>query len=105
MSSSLNKIFAHASSDLMIRELTLDSRKVRGGDLFLAVPGGRSDGRDHIVDALAHGAAAVAYEVEGAKVLPITDVPMIPVRGLAAQLSDIAGRFMVIRAAASTWLA
>lgn len=93
MSSSLNKIFAHASSDLMIRELTLDSRKVRGGDLFLAVPGGRSDGRDHIVDALAHGAAAVAYEVEGAKVLPITDVPMIPVRGLAAQLSDIAGRF------------
>lgn len=93
MSSSLNKIFPHASSDLMIRELTLDSRKVRGGDLFLAVPGGRSDGRDHIVDALAHGAAAVAYEVEGAKVLPITDVPMIPVRGLAAQLSDIAGRF------------
>ncbi|MCI8208996.1 UDP-N-acetylmuramoylalanyl-D-glutamate--2,6-diaminopimelate ligase [Pseudomonas sp. S25] len=93
MSSSLNKIFAHASSDLQIRELTLDSRKVRGGDLFLAVPGGRFDGRDHITDALAHGAAAVAYEVEGAKVLPLTDVPMIPVRGLAAQLSDIAGRF------------
>ncbi len=93
MSSSLNKIFAHASSDLQIRELTLDSRKVRGGDLFLAVPGGRFDGRDHIADALAHGAAAVAYEVEGAKVLPLTDVPMIPVRGLAAQLSDIAGRF------------
>ncbi|MFK7700073.1 UDP-N-acetylmuramoyl-L-alanyl-D-glutamate--2,6-diaminopimelate ligase [Pseudomonas caspiana] len=93
MSSSLNKIFAHASSDLMIRELTLDSRNVRGGDLFLAVPGGNFDGRDHIADALKRGAAAVAYEVEGAKVLPITDVPLIPVKGLAAQLSDIAGRF------------
>jgi len=93
MSSSLNKIFAHASSDLMIRELTLDSRNVRGGDLFLAVPGANFDGRDHIVDALKRGAAAVAYEVEGAKVLPITDVPLIPVKGLAAQLSDIAGRF------------
>lgn len=93
MSSSLNKIFAHASSDLMIRELTLDSRSVRGGDLFLAVPGLNSDGRDHIADALKRGAAAVAYEVEGAKVLPITDVPLIPVKGLAAQLSDIAGRF------------
>lgn len=93
MSSSLNKIFPHASSDLMIRELTLDSRNVRGGDLFLAVPGANFDGRDHIADALKRGAAAVAYEVEGAKVLPITDVPLIPVKGLAAQLSDIAGRF------------
>jgi len=93
MSSSLNKIFAHASSDLMIRELTLDSRNVRGGDLFLAVPGANFDGRDHIADALKRGAAAVAYEVEGAKVLPITDIPLIPVKGLAAQLSDIAGRF------------
>ncbi|MGV6396255.1 UDP-N-acetylmuramoyl-L-alanyl-D-glutamate--2,6-diaminopimelate ligase [Pseudomonas caspiana] len=93
MSSSLNKIFPHASSDLMIRELTLDSRNVRGGDLFLAVPGASFDGRDHIADALKRGAAAVAYEVEGAKVLPITDVPLIPVKGLAAQLSDIAGRF------------
>ncbi|WP_230959953.1 Mur ligase domain-containing protein, partial [Pseudomonas fluorescens] len=93
MSLSLNKIFAHAGHDLLIRELTLDSRNVRAGDLFLAVPGGKLDGRAHIADALQRGAAAVAYEVEGATVLPITDVPLIPVKGLAAQLSDIAGRF------------
>ncbi|AZE07174.1 UDP-N-acetylmuramoyl-L-alanyl-D-glutamate--2,6-diaminopimelate ligase [Pseudomonas chlororaphis] len=93
MSLSLNKIFAHAGRDLLIRELTLDSRNVRAGDLFLAVPGGKFDGRAHIADALQRGAAAVAYEVEGATVLPITDVPLIPVKGLAAQLSDIAGRF------------
>lgn len=90
---SLNKIFAHADRDLLIRELTLDSRNVRAGDLFLAVPGGKLDGRAHIADALKRGAAAVAYEVEGATVLPITDAPLIPVKGLAAQLSDIAGRF------------
>jgi UDP-N-acetylmuramoyl-L-alanyl-D-glutamate--2,6-diaminopimelate ligase len=93
MSSNLSKIFGYSERDLMIRELTLDSRKVRPGDLFLAIPGLKVDGRDHIADAIAHGAAAVAYEVEGAKVLPITDVPLIPVKGLAAQLSDIAGRF------------
>jgi len=93
MSLSLNKIFAHAGRDLLIRELALDSRKVRAGDLFLAIPGGKVDGRNHIADALQRGAAAVAYEVEGATVLPITDVPLIPVKGLAAQLSDIAGRF------------
>ena len=90
---SLNKIFAHAERDLLIRELTLDSRNVRAGDLFLAVPGGKLDGRAHIADALKRGAAAVAYEVEGATVLPITDAPLIPVKGLGAQLSDIAGRF------------
>jgi UDP-N-acetylmuramoyl-L-alanyl-D-glutamate--2,6-diaminopimelate ligase len=90
---SLNKIFAHADRDLLIRELTLDSRNVRPGDLFLAIKGGKLDGRAHIADALKRGAAAVAYEVEGATVLPITDAPLIPVKGLAAQLSDIAGRF------------
>lgn len=93
MSLSLNKIFAHAGRDLLIRELSLDSRTVRAGDLFLAVPGGKFDGRAHIADALQRGAAAVAYEVDGATVLPITDVPLIPVKSLAAQLSDIAGRF------------
>jgi len=93
MSLNLKKIFAHIEHDLLIRELTLDSRNVRAGDLFLAILGGKLDGRDHIADAIARGAAAVAYEVEGATVLPITDVPLIPVKGLAAQLSDIAGRF------------
>jgi UDP-N-acetylmuramoyl-L-alanyl-D-glutamate--2,6-diaminopimelate ligase len=93
MSFNLSKIFGQSDRDLLIRELTLDSRKVRPGDLFLAIPGLKVDGREHIADAIAHGAAAVAYEVEGAKVLPITDIPMIPVKGLAAQLSDIAGRF------------
>ena len=65
MSLSLNKIFPHAGHDLLIRELTLDSRNVRAGDLFLAVPGGKLDGREHIADALKRGAAAVAYEVGG----------------------------------------
>ncbi|MEN4751827.1 MULTISPECIES: UDP-N-acetylmuramoyl-L-alanyl-D-glutamate--2,6-diaminopimelate ligase [unclassified Pseudomonas] len=93
MSLNLSKLFAQCNRDLLIRELTLDSRKVRPGDLFLAIPGLKVDGREHITDAIAHGAAAIAYEVGGAKVLPITDIPMIPVKGLAAQLSDIAGRF------------
>ncbi|MQT71811.1 UDP-N-acetylmuramoyl-L-alanyl-D-glutamate--2,6-diaminopimelate ligase, partial [Pseudomonas sp. FSL R10-0071] len=77
MSLNLIKIFPNAGHDVMIRELTLDSRSVRAGDLFLAVPGAKLDGREHIADALQRGAAAVAYEVEGASVLPITDVPLI----------------------------
>jgi UDP-N-acetylmuramoyl-L-alanyl-D-glutamate--2,6-diaminopimelate ligase len=93
MSMPLTHLFPDAGRDPLIRELALDSRDVRPGDLFLAVPGGSADGRQHIADALARGAAAIAYEVEGATVLPLTDVPLIPVRGLAGQLSRIAGRF------------
>ncbi|GFM83413.1 UDP-N-acetylmuramoyl-L-alanyl-D-glutamate--2,6-diaminopimelate ligase [Pseudomonas cichorii] len=93
MAFNLSKIFAQTDRDPLIRELTLDSRNVRPGDLFLAVPGIKLDGRSHIADALQRGAAAVAYEAEGSTVLPITDVPLIPVKGLAAQLSAIAGRF------------
>jgi len=93
MAMPLNKLFPQAGRDPLIRELTLDSRTVRAGDLFLAVQGSVVDGRAHIADALARGAAAVAYEVDGATVLPFTDVPLIPVKGLIAQLSDIAGRF------------
>jgi UDP-N-acetylmuramoyl-L-alanyl-D-glutamate--2,6-diaminopimelate ligase len=93
MSMPLTHLFPDAGRDPLIRELALDSRQVRPGDLFLAVPGSRIDGRQHIADALARGAAAVAYEATGAAVLPFTDVPLIPVRGLAGQLSAIAGRF------------
>lgn len=89
----LNQLMPQAESPVLIRELTLDSRRVRPGDLFLAVPGLVQDGRDHIADAVARGAAAVAFEAEGAQMLQLDGVELLPVRGLAAQLSAIAGRF------------
>ncbi|WP_028240324.1 UDP-N-acetylmuramoyl-L-alanyl-D-glutamate--2,6-diaminopimelate ligase [Stutzerimonas azotifigens] len=91
----LNQLLPQAESAVLIRELTLDSRKVRPGDLFLAVPGLQQDGRAHIGDALARGAAAVAYEAEGAEDLTrsFPDAVLLPVRQLSAQLSAIAGRF------------
>lgn len=90
----LNQLLPQADSSVLIRELTLDSRKVLPGDLFLAVPGLQHDGRSHIADAIARGAAAVAYESEGAALQPAgTDAVLVPVRQLASQLSAIAGRF------------
>ena len=89
----LNHLLPHAGSDVLIRELTLDSRKVRGGDLFLAVPGLQHDGRDHVQDAIARGAAAVAYESEGLDQALTGAAVMVPVHHLAGQLSAIAGRF------------
>jgi len=42
--------------------LTLDSRRVEPGDVFLALPGAQVDGRRFVADALARGAAAVLAE-------------------------------------------
>lgn len=75
-----------------ISGLALDSRKVAPGYLFLAVPGLRHDGRDHIQQAIAAGAAAVAYEAADGFSVEAA-LPLVPVSQLAAELSTIAGRF------------
>jgi len=89
----LNQLLPQAASATLIRELTLDSRKVRPGDLFMAVPGHQQDGRVHIADAISRGAAAIAYEAEGAAEMTAASAALVPVRNLAEQLSAIAGRF------------
>lgn len=92
----LNRLLPQAASPVMIRALTLDSRNTRPGDLFLAIPGFRADGRQHIADAVSRGAVAVAYEAENAPadlMASMPEVVAIPVRHLGAQLSAIAGRF------------
>ncbi len=42
-----------------VRGLTADSRAVRAGDLFAALPGSRTDGRRFVADALERGAVAL----------------------------------------------
>jgi UDP-N-acetylmuramoyl-L-alanyl-D-glutamate--2,6-diaminopimelate ligase len=67
--------------------LTIDSRAVAPGDVFVAMPGHRVDGRVFAADAVARGAAAVLYEA-GA---PLTlNVPTVAVSGLAAMAGEIA---------------
>ncbi len=50
---------AEAFDELDIVGLTADSRQVRPGFLFAALPGWRRDGRDFIDQAIARGAVAV----------------------------------------------
>ncbi len=89
----LNQLLPQAETSVLVRELTLDSRKVLPGDLFLAIPGAVHDAREHIADAIARGAAAVVYEAEGAPQMTDSAAALISLKGLSAQLSAIAGRF------------
>ncbi|RLJ67767.1 UDP-N-acetylmuramoylalanyl-D-glutamate--2,6-diaminopimelate ligase [Sulfurisoma sediminicola] len=50
---------------IRVKNLCADSRAVGRGDVFVAMPGHRVDGRDYIDAAIANGAAAVLYEPGG----------------------------------------
>lgn len=51
-----------AEVDPVLTHITLDSRTIVGGELFIAIPGIQSDGRRFIADALTRGAAAVLVD-------------------------------------------
>jgi len=84
-----NTVAPHAS--IRPVHLTLDSRSVSSGDVFLAVPGAANDGRAFVSDALSRGAAAVLADTDGG--YHCDDERVIPVAGLRARLPDIARAF------------
>jgi UDP-N-acetylmuramoyl-L-alanyl-D-glutamate--2,6-diaminopimelate ligase len=64
---SLKKV--NGDLDVEIQGLTHDSRRVRPGDLFVALSGLHTDGHDYIPEAIRRGAVAVVVEKEGTKEL------------------------------------
>lgn len=76
---------------LAVTGVELDSRRVAPGQLFFAVPGVHGHGLDHAREAIARGAAAVAWDDNDRSTrLP---VPAIRVPGLVEHLGEIAARF------------
>lgn len=70
-----------------------DSRRLRPGDLFFALPGDMHDGRHFISQAVSRGACAVVAEPPVAHGdLPL-GVPLIEIADLQQQLGPIAARF------------
>ncbi len=88
----LNAIGVATSLDTNVRALTLDSREVRPGALFVALKGERYDGRGFIAEAIDKGAVAVLVD-EDEPVSQAFSVPVVPVPRLAASLSQLAGEF------------
>jgi UDP-N-acetylmuramoyl-L-alanyl-D-glutamate--2,6-diaminopimelate ligase len=75
--------------------LCADSRSVRSGDAFFAYPGAAGDGRHHVAQAIARGAAALVVEAGGAppETSPGRTVPRVEVEGLKRLAGPIADAY------------
>lgn len=86
--------------------LRLDSRAVRPGDVFVAVPGATVDGRNFIRVAAARGAAGVLYEARDD--VPAGEHYPVAARGvknLKARLGEVAAAFYDMPSARMTGIA
>jgi UDP-N-acetylmuramoyl-L-alanyl-D-glutamate--2,6-diaminopimelate ligase len=80
-------------ADTMISGMQLDSREVRPGDLFLALPGEKYDGRQFIEQAVANGASAVVAEAPVAGFVDAIPVPLVELPDLRFEAGFLAARF------------
>ena len=85
--------FASDAPDVAVAELTLDSREVRPGTLFLACRGTRQHGLDFLPQALAAGAGALLWEPAPGVTPPAVSIPAVAVEGLSRRVGEIAARF------------
>jgi UDP-N-acetylmuramoyl-L-alanyl-D-glutamate--2,6-diaminopimelate ligase len=79
-----------AQLGVRVTGLAADSRAVARGDVFLAYPGERADGRQFIADALVHGAGAVLWERDGFAWPRGLATPNVAVMGLKRHAGPLA---------------
>lgn len=81
-------------ADFVVSGLALDSRRVQGGDVFIALSGSQSDGREFIPAAMAAGARAILLDAQPGEACSIQQgIPFIPVPQLRERLGEIAATF------------
>ncbi|MXP51144.1 UDP-N-acetylmuramoyl-L-alanyl-D-glutamate--2,6-diaminopimelate ligase [Pantoea sp. SoEX] len=88
----INQWISHVPT-CFFNEIRLDSRTVKKGDLFIAVLGHYTDGRNFIQEAIYNGAVAVLAEagnnVSNGKIIYINGVPIIYLSELNKKLSTL----------------
>jgi len=88
--SGTNAVLSPQSASVRISGITDDSREIKVGDLFIAVPGHNIDGRKYISEAMSLGAAAV-LTAPGSDIH--ADIPIIFSGDLKADIAIVADRF------------
>lgn len=76
---------------VVIKGITADSRLVKAGDLFVALPGTVVDGREYIDAAIEKGASAI-LTLKGTKVKN-TDIPLIESRNPRRKYAELAAKY------------
>lgn len=88
--------YVRIEADIDVQGLSLDSRNIQPGYVFIALQGAKQHGLAHAKQAIDLGACAVLYEPRGAKVWPDGDhgdVPVVAIDDLSLKLGSIASRF------------
>lgn len=83
-------ISVSGNTDVVINQVAYDSRKVKEGALFIAIPGANHDGHEYIFEALKHGAKAIIGEKE----IDLGDKPYIRVRDSRKALARSSAWFL-----------
>ncbi|KJY45439.1 UDP-N-acetylmuramoylalanyl-D-glutamate--2,6-diaminopimelate ligase [Streptomyces sp. NRRL S-444] len=81
---------AAAAQPPQITGITHDSRAVRPGDLYAALPGAKLHGADFAAQAAALGAAAVLTDPAGAERAAATGLPVLAVDGPRSRMGELA---------------
>ena len=93
---SLAQLFGSAPRDAEVSGITLDSRLVAPGDLYVALPGARHHGAEFVAAAVAAGAVAILTNPAGRPLAETAGVPVVirddPRAAMASLAAEIYGR-------------
>ncbi|MFI1308119.1 UDP-N-acetylmuramoyl-L-alanyl-D-glutamate--2,6-diaminopimelate ligase [Streptomyces sioyaensis] len=81
---------AAGHADVMVTGITHDSRAVRPGDVYAALPGARLHGADFVAQAADLGAAAILTDPSGAERAAATGLPVLAVENPRARMGALA---------------
>lgn len=85
------------AGELSVTGITLDSRAVQAGNVFIALAGSKQHGLSHAEQAIAQGASVLVYDPAGGgaeyATRLVTDILMFAIDNLAKVLGEIAARF------------
>ncbi|HJU90827.1 MAG TPA: Mur ligase family protein [Gemmatimonadaceae bacterium] len=79
--------------DTMITGIAHDSRRVREGELFVALPGTKKDGAEFVDEAVRRGAAAACVGLDARPKLDGRAIPLLRVENPRAALARLAASF------------
>ena len=74
-------------------DVTKNSKEVKKGSLFLALPGTKFDGRDYILEAIKNGASAIIYEKKDFKLIDQIIIPNLGIENLHKEQAKIIRSF------------